>query len=85
MANKSTKEKGTQFGTLTPDGRIHNKMVISLNKINHKHLSKINSPDPLAYAYGKFQAMSGQPMSKDRNLASEYIRGYNEAKKKSKR
>jgi len=58
----------TKFGTLTKEGKIVNPMSIDLNKIK--------SPDPLAFAYGLFQGKSGQPMSKDKGLAPEYIRGF---------
>lgn len=70
------KKKGTQFGTLTPSGEVKNSMIIDLNKIK--------SPDKLVYAYGFFQGKSGQPISKDKNLAPEYIRGYKEGKKERK-
>jgi hypothetical protein len=63
----------TQFGILTPEGKVEKSMAIDL--------SKIKSPDPLAYAYGFFQGKSGQPMSKEKDLAKEYIRGYKEGKK----
>jgi hypothetical protein len=43
-------------------------------------LNKVNSPDPIAYSYGFFQGKSGEPMSKDKGLASEYVRGYKEGK-----
>ena len=70
------KQKGTQFGTLTPSGEIKDSMVIDL--------SKVKSSDPLAYAYGFFHGKSGKSMSKGKNwdkLAPEYIRGYQEGKK----
>jgi hypothetical protein len=63
----------TKFGVLTPQGNLVKTMEMDL--------SKIKSPDPLAYAYGFFQGKSGQPMSKDKDLAKEYIRGYKEGKK----
>ena len=65
--------KKTQFGILTPEGKVEKSMEMDL--------SKIKSPDPLAYAYGFFQGKSGQPMSKEKGLAKEYIRGYKEGKK----
>lgn len=58
---------------MTEEGKIVNAMEIDL--------SKIKSPDPLAYAYGFFQGKSGQPISKDKDLAPEYVRGYKEGKK----
>jgi hypothetical protein len=72
MAYKISKQK-TQFGTLTPSGEVKNAMEIDL--------SKVKSPDPLAYAYGFFQGKSGQPISKNKGLAPEYIRGYKEGRK----
>lgn len=65
-------KKGTQFGILQPSGEVTEKMSIDINKVK--------SDDPLAYSYGYFQAKSGQPMSKDKGLAKEYIRGYKDAK-----
>jgi len=70
------KNKGTQFGTLTPSGEVVNSMTIDL--------SKVKSPDPLAYSYGFFQGKSGKSMAKAEKgdkLAPEYIRGYQEGKK----
>ena len=62
-------KQGTKFGILTPEG-VKNEMIININSVK--------SPDPLAYAYGFFQGKSGQRISKDRNLAPEYVRGYKE-------
>ena len=66
------KKEGTQFGVLTPEGKVTKSMSINIGKVK--------SSDPLAYSYGYFQAKSGQPMSKDKDLAKEYVRGYNDAK-----
>lgn len=66
----------TDFGTLTPEGKVKNLMSIDLNKVK--------SDDPLAYAYGFSQGRSGQPMSKDKGLAPEYVRGYKEGKSGTK-
>lgn len=63
----------TQFGILTPQGKVTKSMSIKI--------SEIKSPDPLAYAYGYFQGKTGQPISKNKGLATEYIRGYEEGKK----
>jgi len=63
----------TKFGILTPEGKVEKSMAIDL--------SKIKSPDPLAFAYGLFQGKSGQPMSKEKGLAPEYVRGYKEGKR----
>ena len=62
----------TKFGTLTPNGVI-NEMEIDLNKVE--------SDDPIAYSYGFFQGKSGEEMSKDEDLAKEYVRGYNDGVK----
>jgi len=66
-------KRTTTFGTLTPEGKVVNAMEIDL--------SKVRSPDPLAYSYGYFEGKSGQKMSKGRDLAPEYIRGFKEGKK----
>lgn len=76
MTYKIKKKKGTVFGTLTPEGKVKNTMVINL--------SKVKSHDPLAYSYGFFQGKSGKPISKEKGLAPEYIRGYKEGKKARK-
>lgn len=65
----------TTFGTLTRNGVVKS-MEIDLHTID--------SPDPLAYAYGYHQAISGMPMSKEKGLASEYVRGYKDGLKKKK-
>jgi hypothetical protein len=62
----------TEFGILQPSGKVAKSMSIDI--------SKVKSDDPLAYSYGYFQAKSGQLMSKDKDLAPEYIRGYKDAK-----
>ena len=64
---------GTKFGIMNQQGIIQKEMVMDLNKIG-----KVSS-DPLAYAWGQFQAKSGQPMAKAEKgdkLAPEYIRGF---------
>ena len=71
MAFKVKKSKGTQFGTLTPEGKVINSMSVDLNKVD--------SDDPLAYSFGFFQGKSGQEMDKAQEgdqLAPEYIRGF---------
>jgi hypothetical protein len=65
-------EAGTQFGVLTPSGKVEKSMSIDIGKVK--------SSDPLAYSYGYFQGKSGQPMSKDKGLVPEYIRGYKDGK-----
>jgi len=67
------KYSSTQFGILTPKGEVTKSMSINL--------SEVKSPDPLAYSYGFFQGKTGQSISKDKDLAPEYIRGYKEGKK----
>lgn len=66
----------TKFGTLTKEGKEINTMKIDLNKVK--------STDPIAFAYGLFQGKSGQKISKDKNLAPEYVRGLKLGKKKFK-
>ena len=63
----------TKFAVLSKQGKETKAMSINIGKIK--------SNDPLAYAYGYFQASSGQSMSKDKDLAPEYIRGYKDYKK----
>lgn len=58
----------TKFGTLTREGKIINPMEIDL--------AKVKSSDPIAFAYGFFQGKSGHPISKDKGLAPEYVRGF---------
>ena len=70
--NKPEKKEGTQFGVLGKEGKVEKQMTINIGKVK--------SSDPLAYSYGYFQAKSGQLMSKDKDLAPEYIRGYKDAK-----
>lgn len=62
----------TKFGVMSNQGKVTKSMSINIGKIKSK--------DPLAYAYGYFQASSGQSMSKDKDLAPEYIRGYKDFK-----
>lgn len=73
---QKNKRKGTVFGTLTPEGKVTNTMTIDL--------SKVKSNDPLAYSFGFFEGKSGKPISKEKGLASEYIRGFKEGKKAKK-
>ena len=63
----------TQFGILTPQGKITKSMSINL--------SEVKSPDPLAYSYGFFQGKTGIPISKDKDLDPEYLKGYKEGAK----
>ena len=61
----------TKFGTLTPNGVI-DEMEIDLDKVE--------SNDPLAYAYGFFQGKAGKELESG-DLAEEYVRGYNDGVK----
>lgn len=63
-------KRTTQFGTLTPEGKVVNAMEIDLHKVP--------SDDPLAYAFGLFQGKTGQKMRKSRDLAPQYVRGFKE-------
>lgn len=66
----------TEFGKMDATGKV---------TITHRiDLSKIKSPDPLAYAFGYTQAQRGEPLSKDKDLAPEYVRGWKDGKKKLK-
>jgi len=78
----------TKFGTLTPNGVV-DEMEIDLNKVE--------SDDPLAYAYGYFHGKTGKEKAKsgsdrmpsyiipnkekDEELAEEYVKGYNDGVK----
>jgi hypothetical protein len=66
----------TTFGTLTPEGKVTN--------ITRIDISKVKSPDPLAYAYGFAQGQTGQSLADSDDLAPEYIRGWKEGRAKSK-
>lgn len=67
----------TKFGILSPTGK---------ETITHEiDLSEVKSPDPLAYAYGLVQGERGQPLGKKSGLAPEYIRGWEEGRKKLKK
>ena len=56
------------------------------NVITHEiDLSKIKSSDPLAYAYGLVQGERGEQKSKEKDLAPEYIRGWNDGHRKFKK
>jgi len=67
------KKKGTKFGVLTPKGKLVKAMTIDI--------SKVKSPDPLAYAYGYFQGKQGLPKGKGKDLAPEYVRGFKKGRK----
>jgi hypothetical protein len=66
----------TKFGILKPTGE---------EVITHEiDLSKIKSPDPIAYAYGLVQGERGEPLGKPERgekFASEFIRGWKEGHK----
>ena len=68
----------TKFGVFHPDGSLTNVINIDLNRID--------SDDPIAYAYGLFHGsintkLPNKTSKKYKELASEYIRGFNAAKK----
>jgi hypothetical protein len=67
----------TKFGILQPSGK-----EIITHEID---LSKVKSPDPIAFAFGLVQGERGEPLEKKRGLAPEYIRGWKEGRKKLKR
>jgi len=48
-------------------------------------LSKIKSPDPLAFAYGRVQGERGNPLPKEKDLATEFVRGWKQGNKKYKK
>jgi len=66
------RKKGTQFGTLTPEGKVINAQTINL--------AEVKSDDPLAYAYGLFKGRIGEKMPKERGLAPEFVRGFQKGK-----
>ena len=67
----------TKFGVMAKGGK-----VITTHEID---LSRVKSPDPLVYAYGLVQGERGESISKDKDLASEYIRGWKEGHAKYKK
>ena len=66
----------TEFGKMDASGK-----VVTIHVID---LSKIKSPDPLAYGYGLVQGERGEPIERKKGLASEYIRGWKEGNKNYK-
>lgn len=69
--------KKTKFEIMDKYGRT---------KTTHEiDITKVKSPDPLAYIYGKVQGERGEPLSKDKDLAPEYIRGWKEGSKTKKK
>lgn len=69
-------KKKTKFGIIDHKGKA---------TITHEiDLSEIESPDPIAYAYGLVHGERGEPLSKDKDLASEFIRGWKEGHKRYK-
>lgn len=75
MAKK--KRPAIEFGVLSSRGNIVGAMSIDI--------SKIKSPDPLAFAYGYFQGKTGIPKAKNKGLAPEYLRGYEKGKRERKK
>lgn len=72
LADYGEKSEGSKFGTLNSSGEVKDTMIIDLKKVK--------SPDALAYSYGYFQGKSGKAISKDKDLAPEYVRGYQDGK-----
>jgi hypothetical protein len=70
------KKEKTKFQILKPSGE-----VVTTHEID---LSKVKSPDPLAYSYGLVQGERGEPLGKRKDLAPEYIRGWKEGHEKLK-
>ena len=71
----------TKFGTLTLDPSTGQAVESNVTIVD---LAQVQSPDPLAYAYGVFQQKCGNPLPKRgdkgfRKLAPEFIRGYNDS------
>lgn len=67
-------KKKTKFGMIDHSGKV---------SITHEiDLSEVKSPDPLAYAYGLVQGERGESLPKDKDLASEFIRGWKEGHKR---
>ena len=67
-----------KLGTLTLDPSTGQAVESNVTIVD---LAQVQSPDPLAYAYGVFQQKQGKPMPKRgdkgfRKLAPEFIRGY---------
>jgi hypothetical protein len=68
----------TKFGSIDSTGKVTTTLEIDL--------SKVKSPDPLAYAYGFAQGQSGTKMPKNKkDLAPEYIRGWKDGHKNLKK
>jgi len=42
-------------------------------------------PDPLAFAYGRVQGERGNPLPKEKDLATEFVRGWKQGNKKYKK
>jgi hypothetical protein len=72
-------KKKTKFGIMGSTGKV---------TVTHEiDLSKVKSPDPLAYAYGFVHGERGEPLGKPEKgdkFAPEYIRGWEEGHKKLK-
>lgn len=63
----------TEFSVMNKSGQV--------TKTHEIDLSKIKSTDPLAYAFGFVEGERGNKLSKEKNLASEYVRGWKEGHK----
>jgi len=64
----------TKFGIIDKSGKVTTTHSIDLGKIN--------SSDPLAYAFGLVEGERGDPIQKGKGLAPEYIRGWKDGHKK---
>lgn len=67
----------TKFGVMAKGGKVTTTHEIDL--------SKVKSPDPIAYAYGLVQGERGEQMPKGEDLAPEFIRGWKEGHVKFKK
>lgn len=62
------------------DNQGNTKQVMNID------LANVKSPDPLAFAYGKFHGIQGIKINRnDKDLAPEYIRGYEEGRNQRKK
>jgi len=67
----------TKFRVMAKGGKVITTHVIDLNKVK--------SSDPLAYAYGLAQGERGDKIQKGKDLAPEYVRGWNDGHKNYKK
>ena len=67
----------TKFGVMGKSGKVTTTHEIDL--------SKVKSSDPLAYAFGLVRGERGDPIEKEKGLASEYKRGWKTGHEKYKK